>query len=400
MKKHLTTPQLCSFKTSVMIYLQRLLKTFFAQQQAGILLHKNNFEFSQYEEMTQMQIGSVIRKYRKESGLTQEEMEKRLGVTTPAVNKWENGNTNPDIELLAPIARLLHISLDTLLSFQEKLTDTEIETLIRQMGDKLEKEGFEKTYEWAVQITKKYPNCNMLIWQIAVMLDAGRIIGACGNPEQYDEQINAWYEMVLQDENEEIQYHAADSLFGFYLRKKEYVAAEKYLNYFSEHDPMKKIYRTRLYKEQGKTEEAYKTIEEVLLSQNQTLGVTFSFLLSMALKEKDFDYGRVLAEKMGAIAHTFEMGKYSECSAMLDVVCAEKNVEGTFQVVRQLFENVESIGDFSGSKLYRHLQFKKNARWNADELREKLLEGFRNETEFSYMKGYEPWEKLVSKQEK
>ena len=93
------------------------------------------------------------------------------------------------IELLAPIARLLHISLDTLLSFQEKLTDMEIETLIRQMGDKLEKEGFEKTYEWAVQITKKYPNCNMLIWQIAVMLDAGRITGACGNPEQYDEQI-------------------------------------------------------------------------------------------------------------------------------------------------------------------------------------------------------------------
>jgi len=117
----------------------------------------------------------------------------------------------------------------------------------------------------------------------------------------------------------------------------------------------------------------------------------------MALKEKDFDYGRVLAEKMGALAHTFEMGKYSECSTMLDVVYAEKNVEGTFQVVRQLLENVESIGDFSGSKLYRHLQFKKNARWNADELREKLLEGFHDETEFSYMKGYEPWEKLVSK---
>ena len=78
-------------------------------------------------------------------------------------------------------------------------------------------------------------------------------------------------------------------------------------------------------------------------------------------------------------------------------VYAEKNVEGTFHVVRQLLENVESIGDFSGSKLYRHLQLKKNARWNADELREKLLEGFRDETEFSYMKGYEPWEKLVSK---
>lgn len=38
-----------------------------------------------------MGIGEVIRKYRKEIGLTQEEMANRLGVTTPAVNKWENG---------------------------------------------------------------------------------------------------------------------------------------------------------------------------------------------------------------------------------------------------------------------------------------------------------------------
>lgn len=34
-----------------------------------------------------MQIGKTIRKYRKEKGMTQEEMANRLGVTTPAVNK-------------------------------------------------------------------------------------------------------------------------------------------------------------------------------------------------------------------------------------------------------------------------------------------------------------------------
>lgn len=66
-----------------------------------------------------MDIGVVIKKYRKEAGMTQEEMANRLGVTTPAVNKWENSNSKPDIELLAPIARLLDISLDTLLSFHE-----------------------------------------------------------------------------------------------------------------------------------------------------------------------------------------------------------------------------------------------------------------------------------------
>lgn len=60
-------------------------------------------------KMKQMDIGVVIKKYRKEAGMTQEEMANRLGVTTPAVNKWENSNSKPDIELLAPIARLLDI---------------------------------------------------------------------------------------------------------------------------------------------------------------------------------------------------------------------------------------------------------------------------------------------------
>ena len=37
-----------------------------------------------------MAIGDIIRKYRKNKGMTQEEMAACLGVTTPAVNKWEN----------------------------------------------------------------------------------------------------------------------------------------------------------------------------------------------------------------------------------------------------------------------------------------------------------------------
>ena len=118
-----------------------------------------------------MDIGVVIKKYRKEAGMTQEEMANRLGVTTPAVNKWENSNSKPDIELLAPIARLLDISLDTSLSFHEKLSDTEIEEIIRKMDKMFSEEGYEKTYEWALRLIKEYPNCNMLIWQAAPMLD-------------------------------------------------------------------------------------------------------------------------------------------------------------------------------------------------------------------------------------
>ena len=40
-----------------------------------------------------MQLGEVIRTYRKRRNLTQEEMARRLGVTAPAVNKWEKGGS-------------------------------------------------------------------------------------------------------------------------------------------------------------------------------------------------------------------------------------------------------------------------------------------------------------------
>ena len=82
---------------------------------------------------------------------------------------------------------------------------------------------------------------------------ARRITDKCTNQEKYDKQINAWYELALHDENEEIQHHAADSLFGFYLRKKDYTKAEKYLDYFSEYDPMKSYYQGRLLQKHSAT---------------------------------------------------------------------------------------------------------------------------------------------------
>ena len=294
----------------------------------------------------QMDIGSVIKKYRKEVGMTQEEMAKRLGVTTPAVNKWENGNSKPDIELLAPIARLLDISLDTLLSFHEKLSDVEIQEIIRKMDRMFSEEGYEKTYEWVLELIQEYPNCNMLTWQAAVILDARRITEKCNNPEKYDKQINAWYEMALHDEDDEIKHHAADSLFGFYLRKKDYANAEKYLDYFSDYDPMKKFYQGRLYQEQGKTKEAYEKYENVIFSGVSKFNMVLSMMAGLALQEGNIGYARFISDKVQSISHTLEMGKYHEYSPMLDIVCAGKDVEGTYKVVKQLLANVDTMYDF------------------------------------------------------
>lgn len=84
--------------------------------------------------------------------MTQEEMAGRPGVTAPAVNKWENGNSLPDIIPLAPIARLLDISLDELLSFRENLTADEIREIIYEADVKLKNTSYEEAFLWAKKI--------------------------------------------------------------------------------------------------------------------------------------------------------------------------------------------------------------------------------------------------------
>ena len=93
-----------------------------------------------------MKIGEVIRKYRKENHLTQEEMANYLGVTVPAVSKWETGSSYPDIALLAPIARLLGITTDMLLSYKEELSDKEINLLLETAIQKIKSGGYAEGY--------------------------------------------------------------------------------------------------------------------------------------------------------------------------------------------------------------------------------------------------------------
>ena len=76
-----------------------------------------------------MKISEVIRNYRKKEDLTQQQVANYLNISAPAVNKWEHGISCPNIALLAPLARVLKIDVNTLLAFNEELSDVEVKKL-------------------------------------------------------------------------------------------------------------------------------------------------------------------------------------------------------------------------------------------------------------------------------
>lgn len=345
-----------------------------------------------------MSIGKIIRKYRKEKNMTQEEMALRLGVTAPAVNKWENENSFPDITLLAPIARLLGISLDTLLSFREGLTQEEINGVIYELDERLKTAPYEECFRWAREKLEQYPNCEGLMVSVAVVLEAQLMLQELSDREGYEEYIASLYDRVLRSGDEALRIRAADSLFALYMRKKQYEKAETYLEYFSSQNPDKKIKQARIYSETGRTQEAYKEYEELLFETYGRISMSLHGMYSLAVRDNDMERTHRLVEKQQKMAACFEMGRYHEVSDGLELATMEKDGDAVVRIMREMLDALTQIGGFRDSFLYEHMSFKELRAEFVAGIRENLLQCFRDEETFGFLKGDERWAEICSQE--
>ena len=60
--------------------------------------------------------GEKIARLRKDRGMTQEELAEKLGVSSQAVSKWENGNAMPEVAVLVLLSQILNCSTDSILN--------------------------------------------------------------------------------------------------------------------------------------------------------------------------------------------------------------------------------------------------------------------------------------------
>ena len=84
-----------------------------------------------------------IRKYRKECGLSQEEMAVKLHVVRQTISKWETNLSVPDADMLIEIAKLLQVSVEQLLDYSGKdnlSVDTELARLNEELAKHIKEE--------------------------------------------------------------------------------------------------------------------------------------------------------------------------------------------------------------------------------------------------------------------
>lgn len=66
-----------------------------------------------------------LKELRQERGLNQQELASQIKTTQRNISNWENGNSEPDIEMILKMAKFFEVSVDYLLDYNEDLNKNE-----------------------------------------------------------------------------------------------------------------------------------------------------------------------------------------------------------------------------------------------------------------------------------
>lgn len=145
--------------------------------------------------MDTINIGKIISEKRKAKGITQEELANYLGISKPAVSKWESGQSYPDILFLPVLASYFNISVDELIGYEPMMSKEDIRKLYHQLAEEFSKKSFDEVYEECEGYLKKYFSCWYLQYRIGLLY-----LNHCalaGTPERTQDILNRAVDIFL-----------------------------------------------------------------------------------------------------------------------------------------------------------------------------------------------------------
>lgn len=243
-----------------------------------------------------MKINEVIREKRKELFLTQEQIAERLGVSTPAVNKWEKGITYPDITLLPALARLLKIDLNTLMCFHESLTDREIENFVNEVDIVVQEQGYKKGFQMAMDKIHEYPTCDNLLYSVVLYLQGALLLYNVPETEDYKDVFKKIYGYLYENEVQEIRDTAMGMLISYALQDNEFSKAEEMIKTLPCSSLDREEQLAILYQKQKKYSEAEKIWEHRILNGVTEIQVALVNMIEKALVEQEYEKAEFFAD--------------------------------------------------------------------------------------------------------
>ena len=189
-------------------------------------------------------IGSNIKYYRKQLGLTQEELASQLFVTSQAVSKWESDAGLPDTAQIVPLAKVLNVSTDAIFGLEEGNYDAiaaaRVHEKFRELRSQIDKKkGALEACEYVLSECEANPlNFEIYTYFVQSVANLSRNVDPFGEYKKgMNETFDKYFDEALKKSVQIIRYcKEADcvekthfALSWLYIHRKEYEKAREHI---------------------------------------------------------------------------------------------------------------------------------------------------------------------------
>lgn len=123
------------------------------------------------------------------------------------------------------LARLLKTDLNTLLSFQEDLTDIEIENFVDELDKTVQEQSYEAAFQKAMDKIREYPTCDRLIYLAILYLEGALALYNVSSGERYQEVYETFYRRLAASEIPEVRDTATSMLISYARNRGDFAKA-------------------------------------------------------------------------------------------------------------------------------------------------------------------------------
>lgn len=307
-----------------------------------------------------MKLNHIIKKQRKALQLTQEQLAKKLNVSIAAVSKWETNLSYPDITLLPVLARTLKIDINTLLGFNQQLTDLEITLFSNELSEMMEKEGLEKMWIMAQEKIKEYPYCEGLIYMVSMLLEGGLMMYPQIDKQEYIEYIDQLNQQLLDSSSLTIKQYAQTRLFQKAITQQDFNQANQIVENMEKTFTEPTLMKAQLQVAKKEYSEAQITLEGMIASKSIHLLNPISLLMKCYLALSKYEEANHLIQVAKQFSNDFEILPTIILDMELEYYIALSQMDKAVKSVKDLLEALHQPWSYQHTKLYKSLPKKED----------------------------------------
>lgn len=302
-------------------------------------------------------MGKRIQRLRKERELTQEQAAEALGVTAAAVSKWETDAACPDVAMLAPLARLLKVTVDDLLDFRPFLAPEEIPTLLAESRRLFEEKRTGEARESAQALLREYPGDLWLRFHTASLFMA--YLTSTKDETEVREQGRQAAELLEQcreSDQQELRDASCFVLANLYNMLEDPDRAMKAAEELPQPELNTRLVRANILLEKGEIKAAEREQQMGLYSAGRDVCLHLMGLAAIADRSGEPEQGLALLDKALAADELLEMERVGGMESSLRFLRASKlctlgRLEEARQELERYVDTVLHLADMAGGSM-------------------------------------------------